>query len=299
MTALTLDDWLRAHPFLATVAALHDTMDAAIAASIAPLRGPSDLVEYRADFLEGIPLLRSDAAAVDLAPAGPGIVAVVQALAESPVGHDARELREMLPDDGVAVIEWLLGDESWRPRHPGLLRCVGWRSLAAALAPVLSALAAWRDDERWLRRYCPACGSGPSMAQLVGGDPGHERWLHCGCCRTSWRFGRTQCPFCEADTHKRAAVTIDGDSRLRIDHCESCGGYLKTCVGRAGEAVLLADWTTLHLDLAAAERGWRRAASSLYAVGENTEPPEYRSTHDSPERIPGAGRLCAPETPVN
>ena len=40
--------------------------------------------------------------------------------------------------------------------------------MARFLAPVVSAFDAWRDEERWLRRYCPTCGEPPAMAQLVG-----------------------------------------------------------------------------------------------------------------------------------
>jgi hypothetical protein len=30
-------------------------------------------------------------------------------------------------------------------------------------------------------------------------------------------------------------VTIEGEAGLRIDHCESCGGYLKTYDGQGNE----------------------------------------------------------------
>jgi FdhE protein len=46
-------------------------------------------------------------------------------------------------------------------------------------------------------------------------------------------------------------------------------GYLKTYNGHGDERVLLADWTSVHLDLAAQARGWRRAGTSLYEVGAN------------------------------
>ena len=58
-------------------------------------------------------------------------------------------------------------------------------------------------------------------------------------------------------------------SGLRIDYCEACRAYLKTYNGHGDESVLLADWTSVHLDLAAQQRGWRRAGTSLYEVGAN------------------------------
>src|SRR5690348_18031183 len=48
------------------------------------------------------------------------------------------------------------------------------------LKPVVNAFKNSRDDERWLRNYCPTCGSSPAMAQLVGTDPERLRLLSCG-----------------------------------------------------------------------------------------------------------------------
>jgi FdhE protein len=102
------------------------------------------------------------------------------------------------------------------------------------------------------------------MAQLVGADPGRKRLLSCGCCGTRWQFKRTGCPFCDTDSQRLASVAIEGEPVLRIDHCESCGGYLKTYNGEGNETLLLSDWSSLHLDLIAHDRGLKRLASSLY-----------------------------------
>ena len=61
-----------------------------------------------------------------------------------------------------------------RRASPGLLRHLGWTVLARYLAPVVDAFGRWRDDERWLRHYCPTCGSAPAMAQLVGVGSGAQ-----------------------------------------------------------------------------------------------------------------------------
>ena len=102
------------------------------------------------------------------------------------------------------------------------------------------------------------------MAQLVGADPGRLRLLACGCCGTRWQYRRTACPFCEADSQRLASLAVEGEAGLRIDHCESCRGYLKTYDGQGNEALLLADWTSLHLDLVASDRRLKRRAASLY-----------------------------------
>jgi len=139
--------------------------------------------------------------------------------------------------------------------------------LARHLRPVVNAFAGWREEERWLRNYCPTCGSRPGMAQLVGTDPGRLRLLCCGCCKTRWRYRRTGCPFCEnPNDHRLAVLAVEGEGGLRIDYCESCHGYLKTYNGEGSENVLLADWTSIHLDIIAHDRGLIRSAASLYRL---------------------------------
>ena len=102
------------------------------------------------------------------------------------------------------------------------------------------------------------------MAQLVGEEHGRQRFLSCGRCATRWPFKRTCCPFCESDSQRLESVIIEGESGLRIDHCASCGGYIKTCDGQGNEGLLLSDWSSLHLDVLAADRGLKRLAASLY-----------------------------------
>jgi FdhE protein len=102
------------------------------------------------------------------------------------------------------------------------------------------------------------------MAQLVEAESSRIRRLACGSCGTLWQYTRTACPFCEHDAQKAAVITVEGEGGLRIDHCDSCRGYLKTYAGQGEEAVLLADWTSLHLDVVARDRGLERVAGSLF-----------------------------------
>jgi len=165
------------------------------------------------------------------------------------------------------AVAWLLGDEAFRPAHPGLLRYLGWTALARFLYPLRDAFGTWRDEEHWLRAYCPTCGTLPAMAELVGSDPGRLRLLSCGCCGTRWRFPRMGCPFCEsAGDHRLCALAIEGETSLRIDYCESCRAYLKTYLGGGSEPFFLADWTSLHLDMIARDHGLKRLAASLYEL---------------------------------
>jgi FdhE protein len=264
--AKSRDAWVRAHPYLEPVARLCGDVEAA-GREMGLHASPPDWEDYAPDFRAGVPLLKSLDAEMDLDAAGRAVADLVRRVASRAPGGDAA-LAD-LPGEGSApsrVVDWLLGEETLAPSAPGLLRYLGWSALSSYLAPVVGSFAAWRDEEKWLRPYCPTCGSLPAMAQLAGTEPGRLRLLACGCCATRWQYSRTGCPFCEADTRRIATLTVDGEAGLRIDSCELCKGYLKTYDGQGAEAVLLADWTSLHLDVLARDRGLKRVAASLYDV---------------------------------
>src|SRR5262249_38726135 len=228
--------------------------------------------DYEDDFREGISLLRSTSAAIDLEPAGRMTRSLVDRVANSVDGSlrsEAVALAAALrarPDAPRLVAFWLLGEEAFDPPSPGLLRYLGWTATSRYLAPLVDAFGRWRDEERWHRKYCPTCGSAPAMGQLIGVDPGRQRFLSCGACGSRWRYRRTQCPFCENDSQKLAVLAVEGEAGLRIDYCEACKGYLKTYDGQGDEAVKLLDWTSIHLDVVARDRGLERLAASLYEV---------------------------------
>lgn len=271
---MTTEDWLRTHPFLAPVARVLERVDVAlagIAATPAPPMPQPCWDDYAADFSDGVPLLRSAASGIDLEPAAAQVLRLVATLAadrtEDQLTAGARSLHEQLgadPNAARSLGDWLIGDSDRTFKAPGLLRHLGWTTLSRWLRPATAAFARWRDEERWMRRYCPTCGSLPAMAWLVGADPGHKRFLVCGCCATRWRYRRTACPFCEHESHKLGVITVQSEPGFRIDWCESCRGYLKAWHGQGDDTLGLADWTTLHLDVAAHGRGLERMAVSLY-----------------------------------
>jgi FdhE protein len=270
---MSREAWLEAHAYLRPLATFCAEVESAAKGATgagAPLEALPSWDEYASDFREGVPLLQSGDAAIDLEPAGRAIVALVEKLAARSLPEKSAEMRALHDelrrnlDAPQRVVAWLLGEESLEPSTPGLLRYVGWTATARWLRPIVSAFATWRDDERWLRGYCPTCGSPPAMAQLVGVDPGRIRYLACGRCTTRWRYVRTACPFCSNDSQRLAVVAIEGEARLRIDSCESCRGYLKTYIGQGEEEFFLSDWTSLHLDVIATDRGLIRMAGSLF-----------------------------------
>jgi FdhE protein len=271
---MVLDQWLREHPYLAQIADLR----AAIDSTLAELPTLNALIpkwdDYVQDFGRGVPLLYSTACEADLESAATFLSTFIGHLSTRPLpgrfNGDISDLDADLrisPDAPARTVEWLLGGNEFVPRNPGLLRWLGWTALARFFAPVVMAFSRWRDDEQWLRNYCPTCGSPPCMGQLVGVDPGRLRFLSCGCCNTRWRYRRTGCPFCEnVDDHKLAILSVQGQSGLRIDYCQTCRGYLKTYNGQGEESTLLADWTSLHLDILARDRGLLSLAASLYVL---------------------------------
>jgi FdhE protein len=270
---MTPDLWLEAHPYLLPLAHLTAHVDrAATGIEVLDARIP-DWENYRADFLTGVPLL-SSTAAVDLEPGGRMAGALLERLASGPpVGTLAPEIRTLDTELGRGphvsriIADFLLGGETLTPPLPGLLRYLAWTATERFLRPVVIAFDEWRDDEKWLRSYCPTCGSLPTMAHLVGVDPGRRRLLSCGCCGTRWRYRRIGCPFCEsADDHRLSALAIEGEKNLRIDHCQSCRAYLKTYYGEGNETFFLADWTSLHLDVIARDHGLKQLANSLYEL---------------------------------
>jgi FdhE protein len=260
---MTPDVWLARHPYLQPVADVHTLVEAAAEGIALPTAPIPDWDKYAADFHAGVPLLGSSTLAFDFDEAETAVHSLIRRLAAAslpePLATSCRELEAELETT-----------DSGPPSHPGLLRYLGWVVLVRCLAPVVSAFDAWRNEERWLRNYCPTCGEPPAMGQLVGKDPGRLRKLSCGRCRTRWRFRRTGCPFCDTQDQQRlAVVAVEGEDGLRIDYCDVCSGYLKTYDGEGSEGLLLADWTSLHLDMIARDRGLKRVAASLYDLDAN------------------------------
>ena len=272
MKAMDQNGWLQTHSYLQPLALLQAQVNAEIAQI--PIASPAipEWNCYADDFHAAVPLLHSPKARIDLEPVETYISSLAKKLAESSLPRNLLEDSKILsselcriPDAHCAAVAWLLYGAPFTTSVPGFLRYIGWKTLSLYLGPVVQAFGKWRDEEKWLHRYCPTCGSLPGMAQLIGKDPGRRRLLACGCCGTRWWYKRTGCPFCESQNNQQLSVlTIEGEAPLRIDHCESCSGYLKTYDGEGQESVLLADWTSIHLDIIAQDRGLKRLATSLY-----------------------------------
>ena len=137
-----------------------------------------------------------------------------------------------------------------------LLQACG-RALAAQVAPT------------WWEGYCPVCGAWPTLAESIGLERKHQ--LRCGRCGTAWALPPLRCVFCGEVGHDQLGYLAPDDAEpvRRVEVCRTCNGYLKaltTMRPLAPWAVLLDDLTTVHLDVVALERGYRRPERPGFAL---------------------------------
>ena len=271
---MTLESWLAKHPYLQPIAEFHvQVAEAANSLTMSSVQIPN-WQAYSEEYKDGIPVLSSSQATTDVVEIQRNLLLLLANLASMPASPEMKrevdQLYAQCREEPVALgraVATLLDHGDCEFSHPGLFRHLGWTVLARYLVPLVAAFETWRDEEGWFHEYCPVCGSGPCMAQLVGTEPGRRRFLVCGGCRTRWPFKRMSCPFCgAADDHRLSTLVVAGEKHLRIDCCDSCSGYLKTYDGQGSESVLLTDWTTFHLDILAKDRGLQRLADSLYEL---------------------------------
>lgn len=119
------------------------------------------------------------------------------------------------------------------------------------------------DPESWLKGYCPMCGSLPFLSLLKG--EGGKRYLLCSFCGFQWRVERFFCPFCKnKDQSSLHYFFAEGEEIYRIDTCDGCHQYIKTFNARDFEMIdpELEDLATLHLDLLASDKGYKRPVPS-------------------------------------
>jgi FdhE protein len=132
-------------------------------------------------------------------------------------------------------------------------------TLFPAFTALGTALAPLRERCGWGWGYCPNCGCKPLLGEFRGLD--QSRYLRCGLCSASWDAARQWCPLCDNRDHaKLSFLHREGEeSRCRAAVCDVCRGYVKmlsTLSQLPPLSLLVADAATLHLDLAAAERGY-------------------------------------------
>jgi len=121
------------------------------------------------------------------------------------------------------------------------------------------------DLKNRLRGYCPICGSPPQISELK--DEG-KRFFLCSFCRFQWPSERLKCPFCETTEHEKLQYLYEeGREAYRVDICDNCKQYIKTVDSRKLDYepdLPLEDIITIHLDILASEKGYKRAVPNLF-----------------------------------
>lgn len=123
--------------------------------------------------------------------------------------------------------------------------------------------------EGWSRGYCPLCGAWPTLAEVCGVE--RARHLRCAACGSAWRVHGLSCPYCSMADHDKLGSLVPQQPGINavVEVCHGCQGYLKafTALRTAAPAqVMLEDLASVELDLAAAERGYRRPAGAGYEL---------------------------------
>jgi FdhE protein len=141
----------------------------------------------------------------------------------------------------------------------GLAATVLRFTLFPLLTPVSSGMASVREGVGWQQGYCPVCGSWPLLGEFRGLE--QTRYLRCGLCAAEWEVPRLLCAFCGNRDHNLLGfLHVEGEeTSYRAASCDGCHGYVKmlaTLSALPPLQLLVADVATLHLDLAAAERGY-------------------------------------------
>ncbi len=118
----------------------------------------------------------------------------------------------------------------------------------------------WRALDDWNHGYCPACGSWPAMAEVVGG----HRTLRCSFCSAAWELTTYACAYCAEDGAPFVTAAPDEARKdRRVELCRSCGGYLKTVdtdVLSPFPLLSIGDLETMDMDMAAMEHGYAKPA---------------------------------------
>jgi FdhE protein len=226
-----------------------------------------------AKLARGVPALSAEPIPVPAATLTPVLLKLCEELAAGGAGDAAEHVREIIAegrlDAGSLLTASLNRDqESIRTGaiHRGLAPDLVWLVAELAISPFVHALqrSLFANDElgdalrAWNHGYCPACGSWPALAEVVGG----HRTLRCSFCATAWELNTYACIYCgeSGDQFVTAAPNEERKDR-RVELCRACGSYLKTVdVPELSPFPLLAvaDLETMELDVAAMEHGYAR-----------------------------------------
>jgi FdhE protein len=231
-----------------------------------------------AKLARGVPAFAGEPIPLPLPALTPTLVQLCDGLAAGGAGEAAQHIREAIVGGGIDAAS-LLASSLHREQaairtgatHRGLSPDLLWLVAELAVSPFVHALqqlllaSATAPELRsaldeWRHGYCPACGSWPAVAEVVGG----HRTLRCSFCASAWELRAYACIYCgeSGETFVTAAPDEDRKDR-RVEVCSACGGYLKTLdLPELSPFPLLSisDIETTDLDVAAMEHGYARPA---------------------------------------
>jgi FdhE protein len=237
-----------------------------------------------AKLARGVPAFAGEPIPLPVSLMRPILGHLCDALAEGGAGQTATHIREAI-DHGSMEPGSLLAASLSRNQaairtgaaHRGLAPDLVWLVAELAVSPFVHTLqrtlfANATDDtlraalEQWDRGYCPACGSWPALAEVVGG----HRALRCSFCSSAWELNRYACIYCDEGGEKFVTAAPDDERKdRRLEVCTSCGGYLKTIdLPELSPFPLLSisDIETTDLDVAAMEHGYARPPLKEFSV---------------------------------
>jgi len=236
-----------------------------------------------AKLARGVPVFAGEPLPLPVPLLRKALVELSEALAAGGAGDTAMHIRDAI-DSGHVEAGSLLAASLTRNQaairsgaiHRGLAPDLVWLVAELAVSPFVHALQQTLCDhaqdkvlctalDEWNRGYCPACGSWPALAEVVGG----HRTLRCSFCSSGWELNQYGCVYCDegGEPFVTAAPNEERKDR-RIEVCGACGGYLKTVdLPELSPFPLLSisDIETTDLDVAAMEHGYARPALRDFA----------------------------------
>ncbi|MBR0261975.1 MAG: formate dehydrogenase accessory protein FdhE [Selenomonadaceae bacterium] len=235
---LTLESYLAEHEFLREAAEFHFKLEKNLS-DVQPLDFPPREKVLELVRAEKIPLLQQENFQPQILDATEKFL--------------PRELAEKLLRQENSSVKKFCADLEL---NEVLTRKIFW---AAVDKLIPAELKLWERDDRQ-ENYCPICGRRPVIAHLKKLNEGRARYLLCGGCRTLWNWRRVGCPYCGNENLEQIHI-LELDNKMRLDVCDECNCYLKTYGAEDEENIYLRDWTTLHLDLLAEEKNFRKCGA--------------------------------------
>jgi len=211
----------------------------------------------RAKLLAGIPLLRDEPPTVDASGFARRWKRLAEGLPNAPAGLAGARRRI---DPAVVAAAQTGGKPLNLPGFdPGTVATLARFVLFPGFTALGDTAMSLRQGAPWDRGFCPVCGSPPLLGEFRGLD--QSRFLRCGLCAASWEVPRQWCPGCGNRDHEALGfLAKEGEeARYRVATCDACRAGVKmlsTLSALPPLMVLVADAATLHLDLAAADRGY-------------------------------------------